>query len=76
MATRNRIKAAWRIATAASDLKSKIRLMIYLNEYRDELAQEIEQDAIEQGNLHSLIALRDVVAEREDDARKHKNSAE
>lgn len=60
-----KLAAIWHILTTTNSLASKMKLLIYLQEYAYGVAQNVEEQATKEGQLHTLLALRQVTIDKQ-----------
>jgi hypothetical protein len=64
-----KLTAIWHIITKGKTLEGKMKLLILMQNFYMDVAQDLEQTAIEAGELHTLNALRALTIEKIEDGR-------
>jgi len=64
-----KLSAVWRIVTSKNTLEGKMRLVLFMQKFYMELAEDLEVTAANAGQLHTLQALRAIT---EDQLEKNK----
>lgn len=59
-----KLSAIWRIVTSKNTLEGKMRLVLFMQEFYTQLADDLEQTAIKAGQLHTLQALRAITEDK------------
>lgn len=60
-----KLTAIWHILKTTNSLASKMSLLIFLQEWAYNFAQSVEEQATKEGQLHTLLALRQVTIEKQ-----------
>lgn len=59
-----KLTAVWRIIQPRRSLLSKMELVLFLQDYYKDVVADVEAQAVEEGQIRSLEALRDIVVEK------------
>lgn len=59
-----KLSAVWRILTSRNSLESKMKLVLFMQQFYTDLAQDLENTARDAGELHTLQALRAITEDK------------
>jgi len=59
-----KLSAVWRIVTSKNTLEGKMRLVLFMQKFYTELAEDLEVTAANAGQLHTLQALRAITEDQ------------
>lgn len=60
-----KLTAIWHILKTTNSLASKMSLLIFLQGWAYGVAQDVEKQATDEGQLHTLLALRQVTISKQ-----------
>lgn len=61
-----KLSAVWHIIFGRRNLEGKMRLILFIDQFREALKQDLETTATKAGKLHTLQALRAVTEDKID----------